>query len=176
MEYILDGVKIGDGAKIGPDAKIGRGATIGTHATIGKGVTIGRYAKIGRGATIGKGVTIGYSTKIGAHATIGKGVTIGYSTKIGRRLTWCGLKIRAWMCLSNVDGSGRQVKVLVHTEGVSVEAGCFFGTLDEFCAKAESEEKHRYSVVVRAAAEALSADANEHGETGGWEVGDYHGF
>ena len=122
--------------------------------------------------TILDGATIGRFANIGAHATIGKGVTIGYSTKIGRRLTWCGLKIRAWMCLSNVDSTGRQVKVLVHTDGIAIETGCFLGSLDEFCAKAEGEGKHRYSVVVRAAAEALLADANEHGETGGWEVGD----
>ena len=150
-------------AKIGEFAKIGPDATIVGNATIGRWGTIGPRSKIEDGAIIGDGVTIGENATIGRCATIGNGVTID------RRLTLCGLKTRAWMCLSNVDGSGRQVKVIIHTDGIAIETGCFFGSLDEFCAKADGEGKHRYSVVVRAAAEALLDDANEHGETGGWE-------
>ena len=39
----------------------------------------------------------------------------------------------------------------------------------EFCERAMSEGKTRYANVVRAAAEALAADVEEKGETGGWE-------
>ena len=71
--------------------------------------------------------------------------------------------------MSNVDGSGRKINIIVHTEGIKIEAGCFGGTLDEFCEKAASEGKTRYARVVRAAAEALQADVIDKGITGGWD-------
>ena len=73
------------------------------------------------------------------------------------------------LCMSNVDGSGRKIQVIVHTEGIKIRAGCFAGTLDEFCKRSESEGKTRYSRVVRATAEALLADITEKGITGGWD-------
>ena len=73
------------------------------------------------------------------------------------------------MCMSNVDGSNRKINIYVHTEGIAVEAGCFKGSLDEFCEKATCENKTRYARVVRAAAEALQADVVEKGITGGWD-------
>ena len=50
-----------------------------------------------------------------------------------------------------------------------IEAGCFGGSLDEFCEKAGREGKTRYVRVVRAAAEALQADVIDKGSTGGWD-------
>ena len=73
------------------------------------------------------------------------------------------------MCMSNVDGSGRKINIIVHTGGIKIEAGCFGGTLDRFCEKAAAEGKTRYARVVRAAAEALQADVIEKGITGGWD-------
>jgi hypothetical protein len=63
-----------------------------------------------------------------------------------------GVTVQSWLTLGNVDGTGRQVKVVKHAEGVRVEAGCFQGTLEEFCAKAASEGKDRYVRVVSAVA------------------------
>ena len=62
------------------------------------------------------------------------------------------------MNMSNVDGSGRKILIIVHKGGIKIEAGCFDGTLDEFCAKAEVEGKTRYVKVVKAAALALQED------------------
>jgi hypothetical protein len=71
--------------------------------------------------------------------------------------------------ISNVDdGLGREINISVHNGEIKIEAGCFSGTLDEFCEKAESENKKRYSRVVRAAAEALQADVVDNNITGGW--------
>jgi hypothetical protein len=70
--------------------------------------------------------------------------------------------------MSNVDGSGRRINIIVHTEGIKVEAGCFGGTLDRFCEKAQGEGKTRYAKVVRAAALALAEDVAEKKITGGW--------
>ena len=103
--------------------------------------------------------------------TLGNCNTLGDSLRYGGRLTVAGVKVRRLMTLANVDGSGRQVLVLAHTEGVKIECGCFSGTLDEFCARADSEGKKRYSRVVRAAVEAFVACLDEDGITGGWENG-----
>jgi hypothetical protein len=59
------------------------------------------------------------------------------------------------MTLSNVDGSGRQIKLIFDGEKIHVEAGCFFGDVNYFCEKAESEGKHFYSKIIRANALAI---------------------
>ena len=112
--------------------------------------------------------TLGDCNTLGDDNTLGDWNTLGSGLRFGRRLQMSGCKVLALMCMSNVDGSGRQINVIVHTEGIKIEAGCFGGSLDEFCAKAESEGKTRYSRVVRAAAEALQADVIDKGITGGW--------
>ena len=101
--------------------------------------------------------------------TLGDGNTFGDRLRFGKRLKLSGCKVLALMCMSNVDGSGRKINIIVHTEGIKIEAGCFGGTLAEFCEKAVSEGKTRYARVVRAAAEALQADVTDKGITGGWE-------
>ena len=95
--------------------------------------------------------------------------SLGDGLRFGRRLQMSGCKVLALMCMSNVDGSGRRINVIVHAGGIKIEAGCFGGSLDEFCEKAGREGKTRYVRVVRAAAEALQADVIEKGITGGWD-------
>ena len=73
------------------------------------------------------------------------------------------------MCMSNVDGSGRQIQIIVHTDGILIRAGCFRGSLEAFCEKALTENKTRYAKVIRAAAEALADDVREKKITGGWD-------
>ena len=73
------------------------------------------------------------------------------------------------MCLSNVDGSGRQIQVFIHKEGILIRAGCFKGSLEEFCKKAKDEGKTRYAAVVKAAALALQQDCVDKNDTGGWD-------
>ena len=63
------------------------------------------------------------------------------------------------MTMANVDGTGRQIKLVYGTCGnVKVEAGCFCGTVDEFCVKAEGEGKTMYSAVVKAVASTMKAN------------------
>ena len=99
----------------------------------------------------------------------GNGNTLGKGLRFGKRLKISGCKALAIMCMSNVDGSGRNINIIVHTAGIKIEAGCFGGTLDRFCEKAAAEGKTRYARVVRAAAEALQADVTDKGITGGWD-------
>lgn len=99
----------------------------------------------------------------------GDDATLGDGVKLGDRLTAEGVRVVATMTMSNVDGSGRRLQIYVHPAGILIRAGCFKGSLDEFCAKAAEEGKVRYVKVVRAAAEALAADVAERGLTGGWD-------
>ena len=182
-----DYATIGDDAIIGNYVRIGKFATIGDGARIGYYVRIGKFAKIGDGARIseyaaiddsaeiGDGARIGNSAKIGDGARIGKCVEIGDYAKIGDGARFgdkfrCeGLEVIDFFTMSNVDGTGRRIYIYAHTKGITVRAGCFKGTLDEFCDKAEDEEKYLYAVTVRAAAKAFAAEIHRQGKTGGWD-------
>ena len=130
---------------------------------------LGSWNKLGDNNTLGDDNTLGDGNKLGDDNTLGSWNTLGDKLRFGKRLKLSDCKVLALMCLSNVDGSGRKLNVIVHTEGIKIEAGCFGGTLDEFCEKAVSEGKTRYARVVRAAAEALQADVTDKGITGGWD-------
>ena len=134
--------------------------------------TLGNRNTLGNDNTLGDGNTLGDWNMLGDGNTLGNRNTLGNGLRFGRRLQMSGCRVLALMCMSNVDGSGRKINVIVHTEGIKIEAGCFGGSLDEFCAKAESEGKTRYVRVVRAAAEALQADVVGKGITGGWDMED----
>ncbi|MCZ2397881.1 MAG: hypothetical protein LC100_15235, partial [Chitinophagales bacterium] len=58
--------------------------------------------------------------------------------------------------VQNLDGSGRMINIIKHQEGFRIRAGCFVGTLDEFCNKAESEGKFDYAKGVKAICLALA--------------------
>ena len=130
---------------------------IGDHAEIGDCSRIGKWAKIGNYAEIGKSVEIG------------EWVIIGDCVEIGDKFRCEGLEVIDFFTMSNIDGTGRRIHIYVHTKGITIRAGCFLGTLDEFCNKAEDEEKYLYSTTVRAAAEAFAAEVHRQGKTRGWD-------
>lgn len=99
----------------------------------------------------------------------GDGNTLGNFFKYGNRLTLAGIKVVKLMTLANLDGSGRQVKIIVNPDyQIYIEAGCFLGSLSEFLDKAAAEGKRFYITVVKAAAEALLDEVKAQGLTGGW--------
>ena len=130
---------------------------IGDYAEIGDNTRIGKWAKIGNHVEIGKGVEIG------------EWVIIGDCVEIGDKFRCEGLEVIDFFTMSNVDGTGRRIYIYIHTTGITIRAGCFIGTLDDFCNKAEDEGKYLYAVTVRAAAEAFAAEVHRQGKTGGWD-------
>ena len=130
---------------------------------------IGDYAEIGDCSRIGKWAKIGNYAEIGKSVEIGEWVIIGDCVKIGDKFRCEGLEVIDFFTMSNIDGTGRRIHIYVHTKGITIRAGCFLGTLDEFCNKAEAEEKYLYSTTVRAAAEAFAAEIQRQGKTGGWD-------
>ena len=133
------------------------------YATIGYGAKIGEYVRIGKYAKIGDNARIGKCVEIGDYAKIGDGA------RFGAKFRCEGLEVIDFFTMSNVDGTGRRIYIYVHTKGITVRAGCFKGTLDEFCMKAEDEGKYLYATTVRAAAEAFAAAIQRQGKTGGWD-------
>ena len=133
------------------------------------------FSDIGNYAEIGDYTRIGNWSKIGAHVNIGKGVEIGEwpiigdCVKIGDKFRCEGLEVIDFFTMANVDGTGRRIHIYIHTEGITVRAGCFIGTLYAFCEKAKDEGKYLYAVTVRAAAEAFAAEVHRQGKTGGWD-------
>ena len=160
--------KLGDGNKLGHRNTLGHFNTLGNNNTFGRFSTFGDNNKLGHDNSLGHHNTLGNNNTLGHDNSFGNFNSFGDSFKHGKRLTSEGVKVIRLMCMSNVDGSGRRIIIYIHTEGILIRAGCFKGSLDEFCAKAESEGKKRYSRVVRAAAEALAADVAEEGFTNGW--------
>ena len=130
---------------------------------------IGDYAEIGDCARIGKWAKIGNYAEIGKSVEIGEWVIIGDCARIGDKFLCEGLEVVDFVTMSNVDGTGRRIHIYVHTKGITIRAGCFLGTLDEFCNKAEDDGKYLYSTTVRAAAEAFAAEIHRQGKTGGWD-------
>lgn len=143
-------------------------AGFGNHCTFEHLNTWRDYASFGNHCTFGHYSTFGGHLRLGDDCTMGFGSTFGSHLSVGKRFTYDGVKVHALMCLSNLDGSGRQVQILVHAGGVHVLAGCFRGSLGDFCEKARAEGKTRYASVVFAAAKALQTDTIERGDTGGW--------
>ena len=163
------GCKLGKNSVLGSYNEVGYNCVTGYRVTIGSFNTLGFEFTVGNRSRIGDDNDIGPLCYLGDDCVLGKRNTIGEMFRFGKRLTIAGCRVLALMCMSNVDGSGRNITIIVHTEGIWIEAGCFSGTLDSFCAKAASEGKTRYIRVVRAAAEALQADVVEKGITGGWD-------
>ena len=130
---------------------------------------IGDYAEISDNAIIGKWAKIGNHAEIGNSVEIGEWVIIGDNVKIGDKFRCEGLEVIDFFTMSNIDGTGRRIHIYVHTKGIAIRAGCFIGTLDKFCMKAEDEGKYLYSRTVRAAAEAFAAEIQRQGKTGGWD-------
>ena len=79
------------------------------------------------------------------------------------------MKVIDFFTMANVDGTGRKIHIYIHTSGILVRAGCFKGSLDDFCGKAESEGKIKYARVVKMAALEMQSICLETGETGGWD-------
>ena len=135
------------------------GWTIPHGSEVPQGTEVPAHSTLGNDCTLGNYCTLGDRCKLGDDCTLGNGCTLGDRCALGDRCSWLGLKVRRFMTAANIDGSGRRVKIVLGTcATVRVEAGCFVGSADEFCAKAESEGKHTYARVVRAIAGAIKED------------------
>ena len=104
------------------------------------------FSEIGNGNTFGKWNTFGNGN------TFGDGTTFGNWTKIER------VPNAKLMCISNADGSGRQVQIITNGVDTIIRAGCFSGTVDEFVARAVAENKPIYAAAIPALVAVMIAE------------------
>ena len=151
---IGDGCEIGDDCEIGDGCEISNGCKVGNVCKIGDGCEIGNYCKIGNGCKVGNVCKIGDDCEIGNYCKIGNYCEIGDGCKIGDGCIWLGVEAKSWLTLANIDGSGRQIKVVRGVDDeIKIEAGCFQGALAEFIDRAKAEGKLRYVSIISAIAE-----------------------
>ena len=97
--------------------------------------------------------------EFGDSCKFGLNCEFGASNKIGKGSTYAGREILQFINMMNVDGSGRYITIMRHPlmlDGeITVTAGCFFGSLDKFCEKANSEGKPFYAKAITAVADAM---------------------
>ena len=112
------------------------------------------YSELGYGCTLGYDCTLGNGCTLGNCCTLGNDCKLGYGCKLGENTSWLNTTVKSWLTLANVDGTGRQIKIVRGTDNqIKIEAGCFLGTLEEFIAKAKGENKLRYVSIIGAIAE-----------------------
>ena len=141
--------KLGNGCTLGNYCKLGNGCTLGDGCTLGNCCTFGDCCDLGDDCIFGDYCKLGNDCTFGDYCKLGDYCTLGYELNPGEHLQWLGAEVESFLTLSNVDGSGRQVKLVKHVNStVMVEAGCFLGTVDEFVAKAEDEGKLRYARLI----------------------------
>ena len=142
--------ELGDGCELGYSCELGYGCHLGDDCHLGNSCKLGHRCTLGNSCTLGDYCRLGYSCELGDHCELGHHCTLGHSCELGNDCTWLGVTVARHMQVQNVDGSGRTINLVWGTCGtVKVEAGCFLGTVDEFCAKAEKEGKMRYVRLVR---------------------------
>lgn len=86
----------------------------------------------------------------------GDSCKFGDSCNIPHGCTMEDVEMQQWTTISNLDGSGRQVIIILHKDGVKIRAGCFSGSLEEFVMKATLEGKKIYASVVPSIVNAIS--------------------
>ena len=101
------------------------------------------------------GSEFGEESKFGAYAKFGAESEFGSGSKFGSGCSYRGFAFKKFMSSANIDGSGRQIKIFSAGKAVMVEAGCFWGTAEEFCNRAKKEGKNTYFNVVGAIAKAI---------------------
>ena len=101
-------------------------------------------------------------SKFGAKSEFGAESEFGAWSKFGDSFYFKEKKFTKIFMMQNLDGSGRQIICLFGDSDPHINAGCFFGTVDEFCRKAQSENKMFYASVVKAACDAYAATLNQY--------------
>ena len=129
--------------------------TISDDTKIPAWSTLDYGCKLGNGCTLGDYCTLGYGCTLGDRCTLGGRCTLGYGCKLGNGCTIAYTAVDQFVTLGNVDGSGRQILLIRTGTQITVLAGCFKGSVDEFVKRAKDEKKLVYAAVIPAVAKAL---------------------
>ena len=151
----------GDRCVFGPSCEFVSDSDFGNYCEFDYACGFGICCKFERSCEFDSYCAFGNYCEFGSGCAFGNNCVLGTGCKIGpaNTLTGCtvlGLVVKRFMTLANVDGSGRLVLVVLGECGnIKVETGCFCGSVDEFCERAEQEGKHRYVVAIKAMCEII---------------------
>jgi len=144
-----DDSKFGAEAQFGAWSKFGKLSQFGALSKFGAWSLFGDKSKFGADSQFGTGVEFGDRSLFGARPRFGAGA------KFGKNCIIEGVIAQRVMTLTNVDGSGRQILLVWHDDGVLVRAGCFLGTVSEFRKRATADGKYIYAAVIPAVVAAV---------------------
>lgn len=153
--------KFADNPHIGKECYFSAYCVFGDSATIGTKCIFGVGCKFGDFAVFGSLCQFKTSCKFGSgsmfeDAEFSGRTEFGSNTRLTNS-TMCNVKIDYFLTLANVDGSQRNIVMIRSGNTVYVSAGCFFGTVDEFCKKATVEHKQMYVYVIKGVAQSILA-------------------
>ena len=133
-----------------PDySELDNDCTLGDGCELGNGCTLGSWCILGDRCKLGNRCILGNHCELGDYCILGSWCMLGNGCELGNRCILENVTVHKFMTLANVDGTGRQILLIKHDGGILVRAGCFVGTVEAFCEKAESEGKHFYSKVIK---------------------------
>lgn len=115
----------------------------------------GGRCEVAEGCVFAEGCKFDRFCVFGHGSKLGRGCEFAEGCKFDRGCKIQDAVIDSLLMLQCVDGSGRQIIVIKTGGEIHIQAGCFFGTLEEFCDKASREGKDRYVKVISAVAEAM---------------------
>lgn len=127
-----------------PYSQFGYKCKFGDDCVFGDGCKFGEWCEFGDRCEFGD------DCEFSKWCQFGDGCEFGYGCKFGNKCIVEGVQMQWIMTAANIDGSGRQILIVSDGDKVLVRAGCFFGSVEEFTAKAKSEDKHVYAAVIPA--------------------------
>lgn len=152
---VPSGTKIPDGTEIPPFSTIGSKCEIGDQCKIGRRSIVKQRCRIGNDCTIEHGCHIEYRSKLGERCDIGTMCVIGPRVKLGAGCTWHGEEVIDWVSMSNIDRTGRTVKIIMLKSGVLVESGVFIGSMDDYLSKQMLEGNEKGATIIKAVCDAM---------------------
>ena len=141
--------EFGYGCKFGFNCKFGSGCKFGYRCKFEDYCKFGPCCKFEYKCQFGPNCKFRDYSEFGTGCDLGKEVEIGCGIKRGGNFKMEGVVVQKLLTVANLDGSGRQVLLIKHKGGILVRAGCFVGTPEEFCSKAEVEGKLLYVDIVK---------------------------
>ena len=137
------------------NAEFGAESKFGTYSEFGAESKFGAYSEFDAESKFGECSKFGDNSKFDHGSEFDAYAEFGAYSKFGAGCSYRGFVFEKFMLSANIDGSGRQIKIFSAGKIVMVEAGCFWGTAEEFCNRAKNEGKNIYANIVGAIAKAI---------------------
>lgn len=149
------GTEIPAGTVIPPFSVLGMGCIIGDGCTIGRETMIRAQCRVGNDCIIEHGCQLQYRSKLGARCQLHTMVSVHPRVKLGKDCVWLGVHVLDWVAMSNIDQTGRHIKIIKHAGGFIVEGGKYRGSDAEFLERADRNGDRKCAMIVRAVVEAM---------------------